>query len=44
MTIRSAPYFWVECDCCEERAGGIAALIGTMEIARVRAEEASDDE
>ena len=20
MTIKSAPYFWVECDCCEERA------------------------
>ena len=19
MTIRSAPYYWVECDCCEER-------------------------
>ena len=25
-------------------AGGIAALIGTLEVARVRAEEASDDE
>ena len=25
-------------------AAGIAALIGTLEVARVRAEEASDDE